>query len=25
VPYQEPVAPAKLEQVEWKDDRPVLH
>lgn len=24
VPYQEPVAPAKLEQVQWKDDKPVL-
>jgi hypothetical protein len=24
VPYQEPVAPAKLEQIEWKDDQPVL-
>ena len=24
VPYQEPVAPATLEQVEWKDDQPVL-
>jgi len=24
IPYQEPVAPAKLEQVVWKDDRPVL-
>jgi hypothetical protein len=24
IPYQEPVAPAKLEQVQWKDDKPVL-
>jgi len=24
VPYQEPVAPATLEQIEWKDDEPVL-
>jgi len=24
VPYQEPTAPAKLEQVKWKDDQPVL-
>jgi hypothetical protein len=24
VPYQEPVAPAKLEQVQWKGDKPVL-
>jgi hypothetical protein len=24
VPYQEPLAPAKLEQVLWKDDKPVL-
>jgi hypothetical protein len=24
VPYQEPIAPAKLEQVQWKDDKPVL-
>jgi hypothetical protein len=24
IPYQEPVAPAKLEQIEWIDDKPVL-
>jgi hypothetical protein len=24
VPYQEPVAPGTLEQVQWKDDKPVL-
>ncbi len=24
VPYQEPVAPATLEQVQWQDDKPVL-
>lgn len=24
IPYQEPVAPASLEQVRWKDDKPVL-
>jgi hypothetical protein len=24
VPFQYPVAPAKLEQVTWKDDKPVL-
>jgi hypothetical protein len=24
VPYQQPVAPATLEQIEWKDDQPVL-
>jgi hypothetical protein len=24
VPYQEPTAPATLEQVQWKDDKPVL-
>lgn len=23
VPYQEPVAPAKLEQIHWKEDQPV--
>ena len=25
IPYQEPVAPATLEQIEWIDDKPVLH
>ncbi len=24
IPYQEPTAPAKLEQVKWKDDQPIL-
>jgi hypothetical protein len=24
VPYQDPVAPETLEQVEWIDDKPVL-
>ena len=24
IPYQEPVAPPKLEQIQWKEDKPVL-
>jgi hypothetical protein len=24
VPYQMPVAPAKLEQIEWNGDQPIL-
>jgi hypothetical protein len=24
IPYQEPVAPATLEQIRWNEDKPVL-
>jgi hypothetical protein len=24
IPVQEPVAPVKLEQIQWKDDKPIL-
>jgi hypothetical protein len=24
IPYQQPTAPEKLEQIHWKDDKPIL-